>query len=60
MLFTQLFQAVNSSTVALAKIEKSENEYFGEYLEEILWNTERNMLLVLTSTSCGFCDVAKR
>jgi thioredoxin-related protein len=59
-LFIQQFQAVNSSNIALAKIEKAENEYFGEYLDELLWNKQQNVILVLTSRSCGYCDVAKR
>ena len=59
-LFMQQFQAVNSSNIGLAKIQKSENEYFGEYLDDLLWNNEQNMILVLTSKSCGFCDIAKR
>ena len=58
--FIQQFQAVNSSNIALAKIEKSENEYFGEYLDDLLWNNQQNVILVLTSRSCGYCDVAKR
>jgi hypothetical protein len=59
-LFIQQFQAVNSSNIALAKIEKAENDYFGEYLDELLWNKQQNVILVLTSRSCGYCDVAKR
>ncbi|CBY24968.1 unnamed protein product [Oikopleura dioica] len=59
-LFMQQFQSVNSSNIGLAKIQKSENEYFGEYLDDLLWNNEQNMILVLTSKSCGYCDIAKR